>query len=62
MPTIFVEGPPLDIEKKRQLVAKLYEAAVEVYKIEHITVIVRENSPENVGVGGKLLADRRPSG
>jgi len=59
MPTITVEGPPIDVEKKRQLVKKLYDAAVDVYKIEHITVVIKENPPENVGVEGKLLADRR---
>jgi 4-oxalocrotonate tautomerase len=59
MPTITVEGPPIDVEKKRQLVKKLYDAAVDVYKIEHITVLIKENPPENVGVEGKLLADRR---
>jgi 4-oxalocrotonate tautomerase len=59
MPTITVEGPPIDVERKRQLVRKLYDAAVEVYKIRHITVLIKENPPENVGVGGELLADRR---
>jgi len=59
MPTIMVEGPPMDIERKRQLVKKLAAAAAEVYRIEHITVIIRENPPENVGVGGQLLADRK---
>lgn len=59
MPTIMVEGPPIDVERKRRLVKKLTEAAVEGYRIEHITVLIRENLPENVGVGGQLLADRK---
>ena len=59
MPTIMVEGPPIDVERKRRLVKKLTEAAVEVYRIEHITVLIRENPPENVGVGGQLLVDRK---
>ena len=59
MPTIMVEGPPMDIERKRQLVKKLAAAAAEVYRIKHITVLIRENPPENVGVGGQLLADRK---
>jgi 4-oxalocrotonate tautomerase len=59
MPTITVEGPPLETEKKRQLVKKLYDAAYDVYGIRHITVLVRENAPENVGVNGELLVDRR---
>jgi 4-oxalocrotonate tautomerase len=61
MPTIMVEGPPMDIEWKRELVKKLTEAAVEVYRIGHITVLIRENPPENVGLGGQLLADRKRS-
>jgi len=59
MPTIMVEGPKIDVEKKRQLVKKLTEAAVEAYGIEHIIVIIRENPPENVGISGELLADRK---
>ena len=59
MPTIMVEGPPIkDIEQKRQLVKKLTDTAVEIYKIEHIVVLIRENAPENVGVNGQLIADR----
>ena len=62
MPTIVVDGPPISTEQKRKLVKKLTEAAVEVYRIEHITVLIKENPPENVGVSGQLLADRRGSG
>lgn len=59
MPTITVEGPPLEVERKRQLVKKLYDAAFEVYGIEHIIVLIRENPPENVGINGELLVDRK---
>jgi len=59
MPTVVVDGPLISIEQKRELVKKLTKAAVEVYRIEHITVLIRENAPENVGVSGQLLADRR---
>lgn len=61
MPTIMVEGPKIqEVERKRHLVKKLTDAAVEVYGIakEHIIVLIRENPPENVGVGGELLSDR----
>ena len=59
MPTITVDGPKIqDIELKRQLVKKLTEVAVEVYRIEHIVVLIRENAPENVGINGQLMADR----
>jgi 4-oxalocrotonate tautomerase len=59
MPTVFVEGPPIAVEKKRDLVSKIHQAMVDTYQIEQITVIIRENPPENVGVGGQLLVDRR---
>lgn len=61
MPTITVEGPPIhEVERKRQLVSKLSDVAAEVYGIakEHMIVLIRENAPENVGVGGQLIADR----
>jgi len=59
MPTIIVEGPPLGLDEKRKLVKGLTDVALEVYAIEHITVIIRENPPENVGVNGELLVDRK---
>jgi len=43
------------------LVKGLTAVAVEVYGIKHITVLIRENPPENVGVSGQLLADRKKS-
>ena len=58
MPTITVEGPPLPTDSKRELVRRLTAAATEIYQIPHITVLIKENPPENVGVGGQLLADR----
>ncbi len=61
MPTIMVEGPPISVEQKRELVKRLTKVAVKVYRVEHITVLIRENPPENVGVSGQLLADRRRS-
>ena len=60
MPMIVVDGPPIpEIERKRELVRKLYDAAHNVYGIEHITVVIRENPPENVGLNGELFIDRK---
>lgn len=59
MPTVTIEGPPIEIEQKRKLVREMYDAAVAVYGIEHITVVIKENAPENVGVRGELLVDRK---
>ena len=59
MPTIVVDGPPIDVEKKRQLVKTLTDAATGIYGNIPITVLIKENPPENVGVNGELLVDRR---
>ncbi len=62
MPIISIEGPPIeDVEKKRILARELTDAATRGYGLpkETIIVLIRENSPENVGVAGKLLIDRR---
>lgn len=58
MPLIQVDGPPIDIEKKRRLVKELTDVAVKIYEIEHITVLIRENPPENVGANGELIVDK----
>jgi len=58
MPSITVEGPALDIAKKRLLVKALYDAARAVYNIDDIIVLIHENPPENVGVAGELVSDR----
>jgi 4-oxalocrotonate tautomerase family enzyme len=61
MPIITIEGPPRDKETKRKLVKGLTAVFKEVYgypeDFEHVTVIIRENSPENVGANGELLID-----
>lgn len=62
MPTIVIDGPPIkDLDRKRILVKALSEAAAQAYDLasEKMTVLIKENQPENVGVGGMLLLDRR---
>jgi 4-oxalocrotonate tautomerase family enzyme len=59
MPTIIVEGPPIDIDTKRRLVERLTTAAAEEYGIDSITVLIKENDAKNVGIDGTLLHDRR---
>ena len=61
MPTIRVDGPSITVEQKKELVKKLTEDAVEVYGIEHIIVIIRENIPDNVGIDGELLSESTKS-
>ena len=62
MPVINVDGPRIsDIDKKRSFVKEITDAAVKVYGMPHETVIIliNENLPENVGVGGQLISDRQ---
>jgi 4-oxalocrotonate tautomerase len=63
MPNITVDGPAIrDLDKKRELVRSMTDAAVKAFSLpaEAIVVILKENPPENVGVGGELLVDRKP--
>lgn len=61
MPIIRIDGPPVtDLDVKRQLVKELSEAAAKAYglPVNIIHVLIRENQPENVGTGGRLLLDK----
>ena len=61
MPILTVEGPAVaDLEKKRKFVAETSRAAAELFSmpVESIVVILKENDPSNVGVGGTLVSDR----
>jgi 4-oxalocrotonate tautomerase len=60
MPIITLEGPVItDLEQRRRFIRELTDAAVKAYGLpqEKIVVILHENSREQVGVGGALLAD-----
>jgi|ETNmetMinimDraft_2_1059921.scaffolds.fasta_scaffold26520_2 4-oxalocrotonate tautomerase len=61
MPNITIEGPEIkDIETKRQLVKEITDVVEKVYKFprEAYVVVIKENSGENVGVGGELVVDK----
>lgn len=61
MPVITVSGPVIkELDKKRKLVASVTKAASEVYGMPEskIIVYIKENTPDNVGVGGELIIDR----
>lgn len=62
MPVIVFEGPKLERTQKAQLVKELSDVGHRVTGIrrEAFVVFVKENDPENIGVGGSLLADRPP--
>ncbi|MFX1428371.1 MAG: 4-oxalocrotonate tautomerase DmpI [Promethearchaeota archaeon] len=62
MPTATLEGPPIeDLDIKRILVKEITDALEKAYKMprEVFTVVIKENLPNNVGVGGRLIIDRR---
>ncbi|MHA2287310.1 MAG: 4-oxalocrotonate tautomerase DmpI [Promethearchaeota archaeon] len=62
MPNITIDGPKIEnIEIKRILIKEITDSIEKAYKIprDHIIVVIKENSPENVGVAGKLVVDMR---
>ena len=61
MPTIFFYGPKLEKEEKRDMIKSFTETASRLTGIDKSAFVVylRESSPENVGVGGELLEDRK---
>lgn len=60
-----MEGPVIPVEKKRNLVRGLTEAAAAAYggiPTGAITILIHEIEGDNVGVGGELLCDRHAKG
>lgn len=61
MPNITIEGPAIkELDKKRELAKTVTDAAVKAFGLpkQAIVVLLKENSPENVSVGGELIIDR----
>lgn len=64
MPSANVEGPKIaDMEVKRVLVKEITDALEKAYKLPRkvYVVLIKENLPENVGVGGELIIDKSKS-
>ncbi len=61
MPTIFFYGPKMEKEKKKEMIRSFTETASKLTGIDKSAFIVylEESNPENVGVGGILLEERR---
>jgi len=59
MPVLTFEGGILPQEKKKELIARMTEAAAAVTGIpeEKFIVLVRELADENIGVGGQTLTE-----
>ncbi len=62
MPSATIEGPKIeDVDVKRVLVNEITDALEKAYKLprEVYIVLIKENPPENVGVGGRLIIDKK---
>ena len=60
MPSATIEGPKVtDVETKRLLVKEITDALEKAYKLPRqvYIVLIKENPPENVGSGGRLISD-----
>lgn len=60
MPAIIMELAPLEKEKKAVLVREITESVSKATGLppQSIFVFIKENSMENIGVGGTLLSDK----
>ncbi len=61
MPTITMDGPKMTKEQKTDLVAEFTKTASRVTGIpeQAFVVYINEVDPENVGVGGELLLEKK---
>jgi len=59
MPVIIVESNPISTEKKRKLVKEITKIVSKTYELPEstVTILIRELKREDIGTGGKLLAD-----
>lgn len=60
MPVLTIESTKLSKEQKAELVQKMTETAAHVMNLPEAAfyVYIKENAPENIGVGGKLLSEK----
>ena len=62
MPIATIEGPRIeDVDTKRVLVEEVTGALEKAYQLPRsaYVVLIKENPPENIGVGGGLILDRK---
>ena len=61
MPVITVEAGKLSKEQKAELARELTGTASRIMGVpeQAFIAVIRENSPDNIGVGGVLLSDRK---
>ena len=58
MPVITIDGPHMSKEQKKDLVKSFTREAARVTGIptQSFIILINENEPDNVGVGGELLS------
>ncbi|MEW8958580.1 MAG: 4-oxalocrotonate tautomerase DmpI [Moorella sp. (in: firmicutes)] len=59
MPVIQIDAGSMSKEKKAELIKALTDAASSILNIptQAFVVLIRENSPDNIGTGGKQLSE-----
>jgi len=60
MPVITLEASKMSKEQKVKLVQELTESTLNILNVpkQSITVLIKENEKDNIGVAGQLLSDR----
>ncbi|MBQ7221068.1 MAG: tautomerase family protein [Synergistaceae bacterium] len=63
MPVITVEAGQLTKEQKAELARELTASASRIMGVpeQAFIALIKENSPDNIGIGGVLLSERRKS-
>lgn len=58
MPIITIEAGNMDKEQKEALIQRFTVAASEILHLpeQAFVVILKENNPDNIGTGGKMLS------
>lgn len=61
MPATIIEGPPLPLNKRRELVSAFTDIMSRTYEwpAERVIVIIHENPDGNVARGGIMLSDNK---
>ena len=59
MPIVTVEAGTLSKAQKKELIREMTDSVSQILKAPEMTVnvVLKENDPDNVGVGGKLLSE-----
>jgi len=62
MPVVTIDGPASATkEAKKEIIEKISKVVAEAYDmpVESITVLIRGSQPDNIGVGGQQLSQKK---